>query len=70
MGLYLGLRLMVEVIVSIIVFLAVAGITVYMAGVIWLCLEEKRRPSSPAGAKKSPHTPTVLSGSAPNPRRA
>ena len=69
-GLYLGLRLMVEVIVSIIVFLAVAGITIYIAGVIWLCLEEKRRPASPEVAKISPRTPTVLSGSAPDTRRA
>jgi hypothetical protein len=42
-GLYLGQMMMIQIIGLIITLMALAGLAVYLIGVIWFCSEEKRR---------------------------
>lgn len=44
-GMYLSLLMMIEVIVLITVFFAIAGFAIYLAGIAWFCSEETRQPA-------------------------
>jgi len=44
-GMYLNLLVMFEIIALITVFLAIAGFTIYLAGIAWRCFEEMRQPT-------------------------
>lgn len=55
-GMYLSLLMMIEVIVLITVFFAIAGLAIYLAGLAWLCFEETRQPAR-RRMKPSPEPP-------------
>ena len=42
---YPSLLPMIEIVALIAAFFAVAGFAIYLAGVVWLCFEEMRRPA-------------------------
>lgn len=44
-GMSRDLMMMVEVIVRITVFFAIAGFAIYLAGIAWLCFEETQHPA-------------------------
>ncbi len=53
-GMYLDLMMLIEVIVRISVFFSMAGFAVYLAGIAWLCFEEKRQPARRRGTPAPP----------------
>lgn len=44
-GLYLSMRLLLQVIVLLTIFLAGTGFVVYLLGLAWFCLEERLKPT-------------------------
>jgi hypothetical protein len=57
-GMYLSL-MMIKVVMVMFILLAIAGFAVYLAGIAWLCFEEKRRIRDPRRMVRLASPPTT-----------
>lgn len=55
-GVSRSLLMMIEVVVRLSIFFAIAGFAIYVASIIWLCFEETKQ-SSPHRMKPAPEPP-------------
>ena len=55
-----SLLTMIEVVAAITILFAIAGLSIYLAGIAWFCLEEKRRGATAPRKARGARTPNAL----------